>query len=99
MRGTLYIQRDSKGRQIEKPKPIECDIDLGKDASAVAGVGPDMVAMLVRARVELISANGLFISGLVEGHYKGIPAVQYQEWWFVPIIAGREEQAVERCEH
>ena len=91
MKGTLYIQRDDKGRRIEKPKPIECDIDLGKDASAVAGVGADIAAMLIRARVEFISANGLFISGLVKGHYKSIPSVQYQEWWFVPIVNVREE--------
>ena len=92
MKGTLYIQRDSKGRQIEKPAPIECEIDLGKDGQIIAGVDRDMVAEpMVRARVEFISANGLFISGLEKTHYKGIPAVRYQEWWFVPIVNVREE--------
>jgi len=91
MKGTLYIQRDDKGRRIAKPNPVECEIDLGKDASAIAGMGRDVVAMLVRARVEFISANGLFISGLVEGHYRSTPTVQYQEWWFMPIVASREE--------
>ena len=92
MRGTLYIQRDSKGRQIEKPDPIECEIDLGKNGQIIAGVDCDMVAEpMVRAHVEFISANGLFISGLEKTHYKGIPAVRYQEWWFVPIVDVREE--------
>jgi len=94
MKGTLYVQRDSKGRKIEKPTPMECEIDLGKDGQAVAGVvgKAQMVTdPLVRARVEFIAANGLFIRGLVKGLYRSTPTVQYQEWWFVPIVTGREE--------
>jgi len=35
MKGTLYIQRDDKARIIEKPEGIECEIDLGKNGSAM----------------------------------------------------------------
>ena len=97
MKGMLYVQRDSKGRKVEKPEPIECEIDLGKDGQAIAGeIGKaQMVTQMVtepmfRSRVESIAANGLFISGLVNGHLRGEPTVRYQEWWFVPIIAERE---------
>ena len=93
MKGTLYIQRDSKGRKIEQPKPVECEIDLGQDGQAVAGkVGKAQMATepMSRSRVEFIAANGLFINGLVGGHWRGQPTVRYQEWWFVPIIAERK---------
>jgi len=94
MKGTLYIQRDDKARRIEKPEGegIECEINLGKNGSAIAGVvgKAQLVAEpLIRARVEFISANGLFISGLVEDHHGGLPTVRFQEWWFVPIVAER----------
>ena len=102
MKGTLYIQRDSKGRWIEKPDPIECEIDLGRDGQIIAGVGRDIVAgPMIRARVEFISANGMFISGLEKTHYRGIPAMRYHEWWFVPIVTEREgrEQRVDGNGH
>ena len=63
MKGTLYIQRD-KGVRIEKPEPLECEIDLGKDYTAIAGVGPVVKAMLRRAKVDFISANAVSASGL-----------------------------------
>ena len=93
MKGTLYVQYGSKGQKIEIPKSIECEIDLGKDGQAIAGVvGKTQLVTdpLVRARVEFISANGLFISGLVEGHYRGMPTARFQEWWFIPIVAERK---------
>jgi len=94
MRGTLYVQLDGKGRKIENSKPIECEIDLGKKGQAVAGIigkAQMVTEPLVRAHVEFISANGLFISGLGEGHYRGSPTVTCQRWWFVPVVLRREE--------
>ena len=82
MKGTLYIQRKS-GRQIEKPEPLECEIDMRKDDISIAGVGSTIKAMLRKSRVEFISANGLMISG-VEEH--GFQLLHYQEWWFIPIV-------------
>lgn len=82
MKGTLYIQRD-KGLQIDKPKPLKCEIDMRKDDIAIAGVGSTVKAILHKSQVEFISANGLRISG-VEEH--GFGLVHYQEWWFIPII-------------
>lgn len=91
MRGTLYIQYE-KGRPIEKPKPLECDIDLGReDRTALAGVGSKVKAMMKRAQVEFISANGLMISGVVEEGFGLRPNLYYQKWWFVPIVQGRQE--------
>ena len=98
MKGTLYIQRDVKGRRIEKPEPLECEIDLGKDCTSIAGIGQKIVAKLVKSRVEFISANGLFISGLVEGHYRGTSTVTYQEWWFVPVIETQNQISLENKE-
>lgn len=86
MKGTLYIQLNKKGKRIKKPKPIECEIDLGKDTSAIAGIGTTVVAKLKRARVEFISANGLMISGVHEESYDPLPILRYQEWWFVPFV-------------
>lgn len=82
MKGTLYIQY-KKGKRIKKPKPIECEIDLGKDATAIAGVNAAIEAMLSRARVEFISANGLMINGICKEGY----SLYYQEWWFVPKLS------------
>ncbi len=93
MKGTLYIQRNEKGQRIEKPTPVECEINLGRDGQAIAGVvGKIQLATetLTRARVEFISANGLFISGLVESHHRGIPTIRFQEWWFIPLVTERE---------
>ena len=89
MKGTLYIQRDDKGRRIEKPKPIACEIDLDSEGEALAGVDRDIVATLTKARVAFISADGLFISGLIESERD---IVRYQEWWFVPTGKERAEQ-------
>ena len=50
MRGTLYIQIDEHGRRIKKPKPLKCEIDMGRDGTVVAGVGRRIVADLTRAR-------------------------------------------------
>lgn len=87
MKGTLYIQRE-KGRPIEKPKGIECDIDMGRgnDRDALAGIGHKVIAIMKRPQVEFISANGLMISGVVETSLGPRPVLHYQEWWFVPII-------------
>ena len=91
MRGTLYIQYE-KGRPIKKPKGLECDVDLGReDHTALAGVGSNVKAMMKRAQVEFISANGLMISGVVEEGFDLRPNLYYQEWWFVPIIQGKQE--------
>ena len=88
MKGTLYIQLDKKGKRIKKPKPVECEIDLGKDTSAIAGTETTIVAKLKRARVEFISANGLMISGIHEVGCDPFPILRYQEWWFIPILEG-----------
>ncbi len=93
MKGTLYIQRNEKGQIIEKPKSMECEINLGRDGQVVAGVvGKTQLVTdpLTRARVEFISANGLFISGRVEGHHRGILTIRFQEWWFIPLITERK---------
>jgi len=82
MKGTLYIQR-RKGVRLEKPEPIECEIDMRKCDMSIAGVGSTVKAILHKSQVEFISANGLKISG-VEEH--GLNRVHYQEWWFVPIV-------------
>ena len=82
MKGTLYIQRD-KGVRLEKPEPIECEIDMRKGDLSIAGVGHAVKAMLHKSQVEFISANGLKISG-VEEHR--LNHVHYQEWWFIPIV-------------
>jgi hypothetical protein len=82
MKGTLYIQRD-KGVRIEKPEPVECEIDMRKDGMTIAGVGHSVKGMLHKSQVEHISANGLRISGVKE---HGFGLVHYQEWWFIPII-------------
>ena len=84
MKGTLYIQLDEKGKRLEKPEPLECEIDLDKDGSAIAGVGRAIRAKLVRARVEFISANGMMIVGIVKSGSDPFPILRYQEWWFVP---------------
>ena len=94
MKGTLYIQLDEKGKRLEKPEPLKCRmIDLGKDGSAVAGVGQAIksnfrVLKLIRARVEFISADGMMIVGIVESGHDPFPILRYQEWWFVPSIKG-----------
>lgn len=82
MKGTLYIQRD-KGVLLEKPEPLECEIDMRQGGLTIAGVGHTVKAMLHKSQVEFISANGLIISG-VEEH--GFSRLHYQEWWFVPMI-------------
>lgn len=85
MKGTLYVQFDERGKRIKKPKALECEIDLGRDGTALASVGKRVVAdLLKRARVEFISANGLMISGIIESGSDPFPVLRYQEWWFVP---------------
>jgi len=83
MKGTLYIQR-YKGRRIDKPKALECEIDMRKGGTTIAGMGRDVKATLHRSEVEFISANGLMIRG-VEEH--GFDLLYYQEWWFIPVVA------------
>jgi len=83
MKGTLYIQR-SKGKQLDKPEPLVCELDLSSGGTSMAGVGHDVLAILYKSRVELIGADGLLISGVEE--YSNLQ-LHYQEWWFVPIIS------------
>jgi len=84
MKGTLYIQRD-KGRQLEKPEPIECVIDMGTNGTILASTTSSVRACMHRVRVNTIGADGMLISG-VEDYARNI--LHYQEWWFVPIIEG-----------
>lgn len=90
MRGILYIQLNDKGKHLEKPEPLECEIDLDKNGYAIAGVDRRVVASLKRAHVEFISANGLLISGVIESSYDPFPVLRYQEWWFVPKSVSSE---------
>lgn len=89
MKGTLYIQRE-KGRRIEKPEALECEIDVRRGKIAIASVGSTVKARLHRAQVDFISANGLRLSG-VEEHGIGLgQLLHYQEWWFVPVVSSKE---------
>ena len=89
MKGTLYIQFDKRGKRIKKPEALECEVDLGRDGTALAGMGKRVVAdLLTRARVEFISANGLVISGVVKSGNDPFPVLRHQEWWFVPGAQG-----------
>ena len=82
MKGTLYVQRD-KGIQIEKPEPIECEIDMGVNGTILASAGSSVKADMCRAHVDLIGAVGMLISG-VEEHAHNL--LHHQEWGFVPIV-------------
>jgi len=63
MKGTLYIQRD-KGIRLEKPEPIECEIDMGINGTILASATSSVRACMHRARVNLIGADGMLISGV-----------------------------------
>jgi len=80
MKGILYIQRKN-GLRIEAPSPLKCEIDLGKDGLAIAGIDGEIKATLKRAQVDFISANGLMLSGVEDGNHLQL---WYQEWWFIP---------------
>lgn len=86
MKGTLYIQR-KRGRKIDKPEALECEIDLRKNDMAIAGVGTSVKAILRRAEVEAIAADGILIRGVEEA---GFGLVHYQEWWFIPVLSSKE---------
>lgn len=57
-----------------------------------AGVGHRVISVMKRPHVEFISANGLMISGVVEAGGGLRPILYYQEWWFVPIVRGKQEE-------
>jgi len=83
MKGTLYIQRH-KGKQLDKPSPLECELDMGINGIILAGAASSVIACMHKAHVDLIGADGLLISGVEE--YSNLQ-LHYQEWWFVPIIS------------
>jgi hypothetical protein len=86
MRGTLYVQRTKTGAQIKKPAAIVCDLAFDNDTAYVF-IGSDQYPIskkLVRARVSLITPDGLKISGLEESGPIDNPTLRFQEWWFIP---------------
>lgn len=80
----MYFKRLVKLFPEEKDLK-EGDLRIDKHGDATFTRGYELLAILKRVRIELVSANGMLISGLEpNGHTKsGQERFCYQEWWLV----------------
>lgn len=83
MVGKLYIQRKRDGSQIKKPSEEEVDLYFDHSGIAQAFQGTSMFAEMTNVRIDLISADGIRMSG-VEDPVRNKLKLFYQEWWFIP---------------
>ena len=88
MKLMLYVQRNMLGKEIKSPKGIEVDFNFDPNGEATCFSLNDqrLVARLIRARLNTVSANGMSISGLDKhGSDRKTEILRYQEWWLCPL--------------
>lgn len=82
MQVLLSVRLTKGGKPIARPRSVRVELELDSNGRAMAldpRGGPAL--QMVRSRVDLVSADGLLITGFEERS----DHARYQEWWCRPV--------------
>lgn len=66
-----------KNKEVAKPVPVLCDLNISTDGKAFAMVRSSIVASMERTTLDLMGANGFLLTGFEKVN----KAYYYQRWW------------------